>query len=194
MSTPSARNPRADASERLGAGRIGLVLEPSRPAVQNGPWFADDPLRVAANGAVVVSPVTVGEGSWDDAIRGDALLGAFAREHWLANLKPLGEPPTTLAQTRSSLTTLAFYVLSPARQQANGKIGLRWTKGAASWAEHQPEQPRDPPLPPRWHGAHVVANPHLLDAVDQVRVESPRRHLKLDVLDRGQQIGEQHPQ
>lgn len=129
MSAPSARNPRAEASDRLGAGRIGLVLEPSRPAVHDAPWFADDPLSVAGDGAVIVSPVAIGAGSWEEAIRGDAHLGAFARDHWLANLKPLGEPPATLAETRSSLTTLAFYVLSPARQQANGKIGLRWTKG-----------------------------------------------------------------
>lgn len=129
MSAPSARNPRAEASDQLGAGRIGLVLEPSPPAVRNEPWFADDPLFVEADGAVVVSPAVVGEGSWEEAIRGDVPLASFAREHWLASLKPLGEAPTSLAATRTALTALAFYVLAPARQQANGKIGLRWTKG-----------------------------------------------------------------
>lgn len=130
MADRRVRNPRAEATERLGDGRIGLVLEPSRPAVNEGPWFADEPLLVDGDSdALVISPVTDGAGSWTDAVRDDPLLADFARERWLANLKPLGEPPATLAETRASLTSLAFYVLAPARQEVNGKIGLRWTKG-----------------------------------------------------------------
>lgn len=130
MSGVHVRNPRAQASDVLGDGRLGLVLEPSRPAVNEGPWFADDPLSSGTGGhTTVVSPVATGDQSWDEAVRADPTLETFASDHWLANLKSLSEPPATLAKTRSSLTTLAFYVVSPARQQANGKIGLRWTKG-----------------------------------------------------------------
>ena len=130
MSGAHPRNPRSEAAEILGDGRVGLVLEPSPPAVNQGPWFADAPANPAGlETAVLVSPVVTGDQSWEAAIVGDDRAAAFARDHWLANLKSLDEPPTTLAETRSSLTALAFHVLSPARQQANGRIGLRWTKG-----------------------------------------------------------------
>ena len=126
----AVRNPRAEAAEILGDGRVGLVLEPSPPAIDQGPWFADHPTSPAGlEGDLIVSPVATGSRSWEAAIHGDERVAAYAREHWLANLKPLGEPPATLIDTRSSLTTLAFHVLAPARQQANGKIGLRWTIG-----------------------------------------------------------------
>lgn len=106
------------------------MLEPSPPAVNDGPWFADHPVSdTGLDPAVVVSPLGVDGHTWDDAVRLDPSLAAFARDHWLANLKPFEELPSTLAETRASLTTLAFYVLAPARQHANGKIGLRWTKG-----------------------------------------------------------------
>lgn len=130
MSAVAARDARAEATEILGDGRVGLVLEPSPPAVNQAPWFAEAPMSPAGvEAAELVSPVVTGSGSWDEAIVGDDRAATFARDHWLANLKPLVDVPATLAETRSSLTTLAFYVLAPARQQANGKIGLRWTKG-----------------------------------------------------------------
>lgn len=124
-----ARDARAEASGRLGGGRVGLVLEPSPPVVNTGPWFADDPVHAVPDvTTIVVSPVS-GDMTWQRAIDGDAALAAFARDHWLANLKQLNDAPPSLHETRSALTALAFNVLAPARQQANGKIGLRWTKG-----------------------------------------------------------------
>ena len=125
------RNPRAEASALLGPGRLGLVLEPSPPSTHTGPWFADAPVArpVTDGSVVVVSPVDTGDLSWDEAIGNDEQLAAFARDHWLGNLKTLPAPPDSLAATRASLAALAFNVLAPARQQVNGKIGLRWTKG-----------------------------------------------------------------
>ncbi|KAA0233774.1 MAG: hypothetical protein JJLCMIEE_03631 [Acidimicrobiales bacterium] len=124
-----ARNPRAEATARLGEGRVSAVLEPSRPAVNTGPWFADDPVAAGATAGDLVTPIKGSSRSWDSVVDAQPELAGFARDHWLANLKRIGAPPGSLAPTREALRSLAFYVLSPARQTANGKIGLRWTKG-----------------------------------------------------------------
>lgn len=123
-----ARHPRDEASAHLGRGRVGLVLEPSPPAVQDRPWFADDPVDPDGVEGVVVSPVGPDQG-WEELVVGDADLALFARDHSLVGPPSLPGPPSSLPTTRTSLTALAFYVLAPVRQAANGKIGLRWTKG-----------------------------------------------------------------
>lgn len=124
-----ARHPRDEASALLGGGRVGLVLEPSPPAVPEGPWFADDPVDPAGVEGPTVSPVGHGDQTWDEVIVGDEELSDFARDNDLVAPASLPEPPSSLAATRTSLTALAFSILAPARQEANGKIGLRWTKG-----------------------------------------------------------------
>lgn len=124
-----ARNPRTEASALLGDGRTGVVLEPSPPAIDVAPWFADDPVDAPTTGTVVTPLLTEGPGSWEEAAARDDAVAAFARHHWLGNLALLPEPPAALTETRLAFTALAFNVLAPARQQANGKIGLRWTKG-----------------------------------------------------------------
>lgn len=124
---PSVRNPQSEASEVLGGGRVAAVLEPSPPAVNEGPWFADHPVAVeGADDAIVVSPL---DDAWTTTAHADPAVARYARDHWLGDLKRLDAAPGTLESTRRSLTALAFYVISPARQLANGKIGLRWTKG-----------------------------------------------------------------
>jgi hypothetical protein len=53
----------------------------------------------------------------------------WAAHRWLGPYKPLEPAPGTLGETRRALHLLAERVISPARQRANGKIGLRWTLG-----------------------------------------------------------------
>lgn len=125
-----ARNPRAEATARLGPGHTAAVLEPSPPAVNAGPWFADDPQHVAAPPGTRLVACTPGcDVHWEDLVAQDPGLAVFAREHWLADLAPLPAAPDDLGSTRTALTALAFFVLAPARHATNGKIGLRWTKG-----------------------------------------------------------------
>jgi hypothetical protein len=100
------------------------VLEPSPPAVHDEPWFADDPVAGAG-----LSPLSGAELSWSDVARDDPELAEFARERWLGPYKDLEPVPPTLVATRNALHAVAEHVVSPARQRANGKIGLRWTLG-----------------------------------------------------------------
>src|SRR5439155_1247879 len=54
---------------------------------------------------------------------------AWVAERWLGPYKALEPAPPALGVTRSALHMVAERVISPARQRANGKIGLRWTLG-----------------------------------------------------------------
>jgi hypothetical protein len=127
--TPSGpRNPRQEAFERLDGRYEARVLEPSPPALHDEPWFADDP---AARGEVpdgrqVVSPVTSGDLLWAEV---EGVDPAWAAERWLGPYKALEPVPAALGAARAALHLLAETVISPARQRANGKIGLRWTLG-----------------------------------------------------------------
>lgn len=125
------RNPREEAADRLPAGHEPRVLEPSPPAVHDEPWFADDP---PARGEVppdrkVVSPVTTGDVLWAELAAGDEGLAAWCAERWLGPYKRLEPLPAALETTREGLHRVAERVISPVRQRANGKIGLRWTLG-----------------------------------------------------------------
>ena len=107
------------------------MLEPSPPAVADGPWFADDP---AARGEVpagrsVVSPVGTGDLRWDDLASTDPELAEWCADRWLGAYRRLGPVPAKLVPTRIALHRLAEQVVSPARRKANGKIGLRYTRG-----------------------------------------------------------------
>jgi hypothetical protein len=127
----AAHNPRAEAFARLEGRYEVRVLEPSPPAVDSPPWFADDPTargQVPA-GRKLVSPVSTGDLAWEQLARGDEQLAEWCRERWLGPYRQLGEAPPELEQTRASLQRLAGDVLAPARQAANGKIGLRYTRG-----------------------------------------------------------------
>jgi hypothetical protein len=104
------------------------VLEPSPPAVNDDPWWADDPTErgEVPPGRQLVSPVTMGDLLWSEV---DGVDPAWAAERWLGPYKALDPVPPTLGSTRGALHLLAERVISPARQRANGKIGLRWTLG-----------------------------------------------------------------
>ena len=124
-------NPRAEALHRLDGRYEARVLEPSPPAVDEPPWFADDPV---ARGDVpsqlqVASPIGTGDVRWEQLAHADPDLRGFCIERWLGPYARLGAPPSTLVETRVALHRLAERVISPARQKANGKIGLRYTHG-----------------------------------------------------------------
>src|SRR3954449_7793727 len=88
-------DPRTEAFERLGGRYEVRVLEPSPPAVAEGPWFADDP---AARGEVpagrtLVSPVSSGDRTWDEVARDDGDLAAWCADRWLGAWRRLPPPP-----------------------------------------------------------------------------------------------------
>ena len=124
-------NPRAEAFERLGGAYDVRVLEPSPPAINQPPWFADDPTErgVVTPGGTLVSPVTTGDLLWDDLCVSDPDLSAWCAERWLGAWPRLAPIPLRLAETRRSLQVLAQRVIAPVRERANEQCGLRWTRG-----------------------------------------------------------------
>lgn len=127
----TAYNPRREAFERLDGRYEVRVLEPSPPAVQEGPWYADDPAAVGEvpPGRQVVTPTTAGDVSWDELAARDRELAGWCAERWLGAWRDLRPLPQRLAMTRLSFHLLAEHVLAPARHAVTGKIGLRWTRG-----------------------------------------------------------------
>jgi hypothetical protein len=130
-SASSLIDPRAEAFERLEGAYEVRVLEPSPPAVQKPPWYADDP---AARGWVppgrrVVSPVSSGDVTWNELAARDPELRDWCADRWLGAWRRLERVPFGLAATRRSLRHLAARVISPVRERANGHVGLRWTRG-----------------------------------------------------------------
>lgn len=128
--TDDARDARAEAMARLGAGYAARVLEPSPPASSDPAWFADDPTAPGdvAPDIVLVSPVA-GDGlTWDAVVAGDSDLAAWAADRWLGAWRRLTPLPAGFADAREELHRVAFYVLSAVRQEATGKIALRYTK------------------------------------------------------------------
>jgi len=124
-------NARAEAAERLGGRFEVRVLEPSPPAVEAPPWFADDPAARGdvPEGRVLVSPVSTGDRLWDELASEDPELARWCAERWLGAYRRLGPAPERLVPSRLALHRLAEHVISPARRAANTKIGLRYTRG-----------------------------------------------------------------
>lgn len=126
--TPVARDPRAEAQAMLGPGLWARVLEPSPPAVNEPPWFADDPTREPAPpGMRVVAPVPAGDLTWSEVAAGEPALAPWSADRWLGAFRRLEPLPPSLPAERADLNRLAFHVMSTAREQANGKIALRYT-------------------------------------------------------------------
>ncbi len=145
--TSQPRNARLEA-QRLLAPEEGTarVLEPSPPAVDTEPYRADDPAdRATTAGDRFVMPTGLIDHDHPPAAVTDwqtwlqrrpehadrADLADWLAERWLAGNRRLPTPPPTetLVETRLALHRLAAYVIAPARHQANGKFGLRWTLG-----------------------------------------------------------------
>jgi hypothetical protein len=126
-------DPRSEARERIARRYDVRVLEPSPPALADAPWFADDPVALEdASPASVVTPVpTPGARTWDDLARSDESLAAWCAERWLGAWPRLDRLPDvdTFTATRRGWHALAEHVVAPARHRANGKIGLRFTRG-----------------------------------------------------------------
>lgn len=117
---------RAEAFERLGGRYDVRVLEPSPPAMSEPPLFADDPV----DGGEIVPLDRPGTRSWDElcALEVDAELSEWCAARWLGPWKRLSPLPGSFVATQTALHTVAEHVLAPARQRANGKIGLRFTR------------------------------------------------------------------
>ncbi len=124
-------NARAEARERVGGSYDARVLEPSPPAVADEPWLADDPVgREQPRGELpVLSPVADGDLRWEALCAQDDSLAGWCSERWLAAYRRLQSAPAGLVGTREALHALAEAVVAPAREHANGKIGLRFTRG-----------------------------------------------------------------
>ncbi len=127
MTVQPARSARREARDRIGGRYDPRVLEPSPPAVDDGVWFADDPTARGDGADPVVSPVPTGDLLWEDLCRSDPGLAGWCADRWLGRHRRLQPLPEGFAATREALHRVAFYVLSPARRNANGKIGLRYT-------------------------------------------------------------------
>src|SRR3569833_1378344 len=121
-------NPRREAWEFLGGEYDVRVLEPSPPAVDEPPWYADDPLA-GPYGVRLVTPVTGLGRSWHDLVAERPELTAFCADRWLGAWRRLAPLPRAFVPTRRSLHALAEHVVAPARHAANGQIGLRFTHG-----------------------------------------------------------------
>jgi hypothetical protein len=135
-------NPRREASERVNGAYEVRVLEPSPPPVTDGPWFADDPAARGESraGTTLVSPLTTGDVTWDELCRDDHELAGWCADRWLGAWRALPPLPArdAFASTRVAWHTLAEHVLAPARYDANGKIGLRYTRHGVGtpWFRH----------------------------------------------------------
>jgi len=101
------------------------ILEPAPPAVSAPPWFAD----AEPHGERIVSPYGPLERRWQTLAGEDGTLRAWCEERWLGPYRRLGALPAEFTMTREALHVLAERVISPARERANTKIGLRWTLG-----------------------------------------------------------------
>jgi hypothetical protein len=118
------RNARVEAVERVGGRFDARVLEPSPPAVDQPPFFADDPVA----GGDLVPVERAGVRTWARLAEetSGAELRRWCEERWLIR-RPLPALPNGFPGTVAALHALAEHVLAPARHAANGKIGLRFT-------------------------------------------------------------------
>jgi hypothetical protein len=127
---PLARDPRREAQDLVGDGYDARVLEPSPPAATDPQWFADDPVAAGpAAGRRLVSPVAGAGLTWEQWLDGRPEHRDWAAARWLGAYRRLGPPPPTYTATRLALHRLVVYVVSPARQRANGKMALRFAFG-----------------------------------------------------------------
>lgn len=118
------RDARTEAATRVDWRHDVRVLEPSPPAVNEPPFFADDPVA----GGEVIPVDRAGARSWAQLCESedDPELRPWCVDRWLVR-GPLRPLPAGFGVTRRSLHALAEHVLAPARHAANGKIGLRFT-------------------------------------------------------------------
>jgi hypothetical protein len=125
------RNAREEAFERIAGSHEVRVLEPSPPTVEEAPFFADDPVARGEipPGRRLVSPISTGDLLWEDLAREDPSLREFCAQRWLAAYRRLEPVPEAYTPTREALHRVAEEVMKSEREAANGKFGLRYTRG-----------------------------------------------------------------
>lgn len=126
-----AHDPGAEATTVLGPGHVGRTLEPGRPAVTEGPFYADDPAVVGEppGGVVVVTPTSAGDRAWDDIVAERPDLADWAAARWLGNRPGLPPLPARYTMARDGFHRLAYGIVAEARRRATTKFGLRFTRG-----------------------------------------------------------------
>jgi len=125
----AARDARAEALEWArklrGPECDVLILEPAPPAVAEPPWFADR----EPGGERIVRPFGPAQMRWETLAAEEPALRDWSQARWLGPWRRLDQLPQSYAATRDALHALAEQVISPARERANSKIGLRFTLG-----------------------------------------------------------------
>lgn len=131
MADPAAaHDPAAEAAAAVGDGYDVRVLEPSPPAVAEGPFWADDPAHRSGRGAgPVVAPHSGADLTWDDLIAARPDLADFAADRWLGARRRLPDVPPDYPGSLFDFHRLAYSVVAEARYQCNGKFGLRFVPG-----------------------------------------------------------------
>ena len=125
-----AHDPAAEAAAAVGDGYEVRVLEPSPPAVAEGPFWADDPADPSPSGAgALVAPHSGGDLTWDELIATRPELAGFAADRWLGARRQLPELPSHYPAALFDFHRLAYSVVAEARHQCNAKFGLRYTRG-----------------------------------------------------------------
>ncbi|MDE0700864.1 MAG: hypothetical protein F4Y27_07785 [Acidimicrobiaceae bacterium] len=123
------QNPAAEAAAKLGGATTALVLEPSPPANQTEPFFADDPAAIPADAATTVGPTSAADRTWAQVVAERPELSGWAADRWLAAYRPLSPVPDRYCEARNAYHRLAYSVIAEARRCANTKFGLRYTRG-----------------------------------------------------------------
>lgn len=112
------RNAAEEAAAALGGSMVGRVLEPSPPAIEDGAFFADDPVHAVlpddVDRSMVVSPFGPGK-TWRSIVNERPDLQAWAEARWLTSTRRLPEIPKDYVDQRTRLHRLATYAIAPAR-------------------------------------------------------------------------------
>lgn len=131
QSASSVRNARAEAQAKLGSEFQARVLEPSPPAVTDGPYVADDPVAVdrGVDGTVVLPAGMPGGIDWNTVVADHPELAGWVAARWLGGERKLPPAPTNLTATRVDLHRLAMYAIALTRHASTGYVGLRYVAG-----------------------------------------------------------------
>ena len=153
------RNARQEAFDRLEGGYEVRVLEPSPPAVEEEPWFADDPTArgEVPEGRELVSPVTTGDLLWDDLAADDAGLAAWCAERWLGAYRRLEAPPPQLPR-RVLASTAWPSTSSPRLGSARTARSPCATSPAGSGRPSSATTSRSASRAPSWSSIHPAAS------------------------------------
>jgi hypothetical protein len=128
---PIAHDPLLEAAAVAGPGYTVRILEPGRPAVNEPPFFADDPAAVGSPepGTVVLATHKGGDVTWDDLARRRPEVAEFAADRWLGARRNLPRLPAGYMESLVDYHRIAYSIVAEARRLANSKFGLRYTRG-----------------------------------------------------------------